>query len=210
MVKVLTVTSEYSPVPLAEIRTDGHKLEFIVDNTNGELPRITQLSYPVLLKVIETSSHLRVHEPTTATVSLLRYVLDNGDVVEVTNDGKTALVNGRLLSYQEKEALFAAIKNKELNVTRRADMANAVPVMPSEPKHREVPRSSPGIQPGDLQAMQTEQKKKKEKDSQNSARYDSDIEKTDPDNGAGLEPDFGKKLLYLLKYGTGKGGTKNA
>src|ERR1700676_1213693 len=127
--KLFTVTSEYSKAPLAEIRTDGRRLEFIVDNTAGMLPKLAINFFQRLQAVVEQSSHMEMHEPKVPTVSLLRYILDNGDVVEVTADGKTALVNGRLLNQQEQKALFDSIKRKELKVTRRADMAGAVPVM---------------------------------------------------------------------------------
>src|SRR5271157_5333002 len=138
--KLFTITSEYSKAPLAEIRTDGRRLEFIVDNTAGMLPKMAQNSFQVLEHIVSQSSHLEMHEPVVPTVSLLRYILDNGDVVEVTADGKTALVNGRLLNPQEQKALFDSIKRKELKVTRRADMANAVPVMPTMHPVQEIER----------------------------------------------------------------------
>ena len=87
--KVYVIKSDYSEVPLAEVRTDGDTVDFVVDNTNGKLPQMVQSSLPKLRMLCDNSSHMRLEEPKKATVNLLRYVMDNGDVVEITSDGHT-------------------------------------------------------------------------------------------------------------------------
>ena len=95
--RVLIVKSTSASAPLAEIRTDGRVLDFIVDNTDGALPEATQGSYERLISMVRRSSHMVIEEPQTPVAHLLRYVMNNGDVVEITTEGKTCLLNGKLL-----------------------------------------------------------------------------------------------------------------
>ena len=133
-----------------------------------------------------------------------------GDVVEVTTDGKTALVNGRLLNYQEQQALFASIKNKELNVKRRADMAHAVPVLPSMHKEPESESKKSDMVPQSaLAELKSRFDKKREAQQSGTSFNDKSIEKMDLKSDYSFNPETGKQLLYLLKYGVSRGEDPN-
>lgn len=129
--QIYVIKSEVSSTPLAEVRTDGRKCEFLVDNTKGKLPRAAGTSFDRLKQIVDSSSHMSMEEAKNSTVGLLRYIMTNGDIVEMTTDGKTALLNDELLSEEEKNALFQAISTGELTVAHRADPSKPIPVMPS-------------------------------------------------------------------------------
>ena len=85
--KVYVLKSDYSDVPLAEVRESGGIIDFVVDNTEGKLPARVGKSMQALQQYVNGSSHMRLEGATKATVNLLRYVMTNGDVVEITSDG---------------------------------------------------------------------------------------------------------------------------
>ena len=91
--QIYVVKSHVSSTPLAEVRTDGRRCEFLVDNTNGKLPKACANSFERLKQIVGTSSHLTLESAKNATIGLLRYIMTNGDIVEMTTDGKTALLN---------------------------------------------------------------------------------------------------------------------
>lgn len=132
--KVYVVTSLTSKTPLVEFRTDGNAIDITVDNTDGKFPAMVGTSFARVKALIAKSSNLHMSEPRESVAHILRYLMDNGDVVEITTDGKTAILNGRLLQEAEKNALFAAIRSGELKVSRKADVAAPIPVVPSQPK----------------------------------------------------------------------------
>lgn len=206
MLKLYVIRSKNSPAPLAEVRTDGRTVDFIVDNTKGQLPALTGKQFSRLQQMVDKSSHLTMEEPSKPATHLLSYVLDNGDVVEITMDGKTCLLNGRLLSEEEKQALFVAIRRKEINVKEKADMANPVPVMPSKAPDQQMPKMSPPKMDATvLQEIAQQHEQSKEADKQNSSAYDQNIEDMDFSNDDGDDPEQGKQMMYALKYGKFKG-----
>jgi hypothetical protein len=133
MIKIYNVISDKASVELAQVRTDGHAVEFTVDNTNGKLPAEVK-TFADLQDYIQGTSHLKLVQPTEPLAHLLRYTLENGDLVEVTTDGATCLVNGRLISQEEKASLFDAISEGKIAVAHKADINSPIPVLPQKPK----------------------------------------------------------------------------
>jgi len=196
--KVVVIKSDYSEIPLAEIRTDGDALDFVVDNTNGQLPKLFQNSYPKMQQVVGNSSHLTMSEPTKATVNLLRYVMDNGDVVEITSDGHTVILNGHLLPQEEKDALFNAFTRGEIKVARKTDVQQALPVVPANPP---PDFHSPKAKINDTVLGMVEKDQQKHDDDREMAsrEYDPAIDEA---NLSGAEDqDWTKELMRWLKYG---------
>ena len=206
--KVYVITSNTSKTPLVEFRTDGNGLDFVVDNTDGKFPAMVGNSFAKVKALIANSSNLNMEEPKGPTAHVLRYLLENGDVVEITTDGRTAILNGRLLEEAEKNALFAAIRGGELKVSRRADTATPIPVMPS-PQKEDQSYKLIERQPLDrgLIAMAREQNEAvAEMQAQASRANDDMIEKMDlsdmdtPDDEA-----MTRGMLYYVRHGGFKG-----
>jgi hypothetical protein len=201
--QLFIIKSLHDELPLAEIRTDGTKMDWIVDNTNGHLPRISQGSFERLQQVVQKSSHMNMEHPTESTVGMLRYLLVNGDVVEITTDGRSAKLNGKLLEDQEKTALMSLIASGKLPVKQKADIQRPMAIMPS-PQKKVTPREvgpknfSPAMK--DLLKQQSEDKKAKK--SRNSRHYDFDIENGHYDD----DENFVKSLFYGLRYDQDDGG----
>lgn len=198
--KILVIKSITDDLPMAEIRTDGRVIEYIVDNTHGELPEETGNSYGKLMRLLHLSSYLRAEEPKElGGLSLLRYVMNNGDSVEMTTDGKTALVNGKLLSQPEKQALFDAVRSGKLQVSRKADITNPIPILPITPKTKAVGATNSDWNK-QLQSEMDKIESKREKLKRLSTKsYDHEIEQMDL--RAAEDPEWAKKLIYWLKYG---------
>lgn len=102
--KIYQITSDTTKIPLAEIRTDGNAVHFIVDNTDGMLPADVKNSFERLKQIVKTSHHLKIQEPELPTTNLLRYVLSDGNVVEITTDGKTCMLNGKIIDDKQKKS----------------------------------------------------------------------------------------------------------
>lgn len=196
--KILVVKSDHSEVPLAEIRTDGRVLDFVVDNTNGKLPKLFQNSFERMNQVVQGSSHMSIEQPQKATVNLLRYVMNNGDVVEITSDGHTCLLNGNILSQQEKDALFAAVKRGEIKVTRKTDAQQAIPVIPSAPPQQQKPIDLK-LNSGIMDMVDKDQQAADKAQRLASKQYDQQIEEAQIHEAE--DKDWTRKMMYWLKYG---------
>ena len=197
--KILVVKSTYSDVPVAEIRTDGKVIDWIVDNTNGKLPQQTAGRLERLMQMVKKSSHLFIEEPKQATVGLHRYMLSTGDVVEVTTDGKTAVLNGRLLSAQERDALFAAVQRREVTVQRKADIEVPIPILGAQQTPPSLPKPPTGFNSMITDELKRQDQERRESEARSSAAYDEAIENADL-RGA-EDPTFVRELMYQLKYG---------
>ena len=199
MIKVVVIKSDYSEVPLAEIRSDGRILDFVVDNTDGELPKLFQNSFEKMKQVVGKSSHMQMEEPQKATVNLLRYVMNNGDVVEITTDGHTCLLNGEMIDEDTKNALFAAVKRGEIKVSRKTDIQQALPIIPSTQPPQEVKPVKTGLSPALMDMVQKEQQEADTNKKMASKKYDQDIE--DAQLHEAEDADWTRKMMYWLKYG---------
>jgi hypothetical protein len=102
--------------PMAIIRTDGHTIEIVEDHTGGKLAKDLRDSYERLVKLVRKSSHLTASIQGELKDGLKRFELDTGDVVEVTADGKSALLNGALLPNLLKGLLFDALNEGKVSV----------------------------------------------------------------------------------------------
>jgi hypothetical protein len=126
--------------------------------------------------------------------------MDNGDVVEITTDGHTAILNGILLNTEEKDVLFQSIKRGELKVAHKADPTKPVPVFPSLPaKQKEENPVKSEISPGMMEAIKDRQSSLAKMRSMSSKSYDYEIE--NGDYSGAEDPEYCKKLLYALRYG---------
>jgi hypothetical protein len=199
--KVIVITSDHSEVPLAELRTDGTLLDFVVDNTNGQLPKMFQNNYQRMVDVVRKSSHMKISQPDHATVNLLRYVMDNGDSVEITSDGHTVVLNGKLLDQDEKDALFNAVKRGELKVARKTDIQQAIPVLPSSQPSEQMKPINTKLSSSIMQSIQSDQDKREEAQRMSDSSHDEEIENADL-HGA-EDKEWVKQMMYWLKYDNG-------
>jgi hypothetical protein len=201
MIKIVKIVSDMSAVPIAEVRTDGEQIEFIVDNTNGELPHTVGRSFSKLQNFIANSSHLRAEESKEATAHFVRYLMNNGEVIEMTTDQKTILVNGVLLDEPQKNALFQMLNSGTIKIVSSSDETKPIPV-PSVPNTKKL---EPIREPREVIHYKSEEKKRLEAlQKRATPKYDPEIEHSDyssVDN-----PEFTKKLWYFLKYGDRRNG----
>lgn len=197
--KIYIIKSTQSKVPLAEIRVEGDQIEFIVDNSNGAVPKMANNSFKELSRKVSASSHLSLEEPTKSSITMFRYILSNGDVAEISSDGHTCILNGKILEPEEKDALFAAIKRGEISVNRKADGIQQYPIMPSI-KPTEKKQQKNFISKAALDNIRKEQKQAIEAGKLSTPEYDYEIESGDY-RGA-ESPNYVKRILYKLKYGT--------
>lgn len=198
--KLYTLTSDYYSLPLAEIRTDGKSIEFTVDNTEGRMPKITGNKLSKLLEVVSKSHHLHLEQTKNPTIGLYPFLLENGDVIKITSDGKTALLNGNLLNEIEKQALFHALQTKQLKVKNKPNVGSPIPIIAqvnqvSSPKQ---PHLNYKMNPFLEKAAHKELAKKRKIREASSKDYDIEIENFKTDHP---DPKFIKKLFYLLRYG---------
>lgn len=195
--KLISANSEHA---LGEVRTDKRLVDWVVDNTDGKLTAKIK-TYQQLLSYVKSATYLKLEPSRDATPNLLRYVLDNGDVVEITTDQKTVILNNELLDEPSKRALMQAIVNKDLQVSVKADPSKPVQVMPKI--QTIAPESRPkGSMTEDMEkAVNMLQSQSTEARKQNSKNYDYDIETGDY-RGA-EDPQYAKQMLYNLKYGAG-------
>ncbi len=199
--KIFVVKSDYSEVPLAEIRTDGRVLDFVVDNSHGKLPALFQNSYQKMIQATQKSSHLTLEQPKKATVNLLRYVMDNGDVVEITSDGHTCMLNGDIIDQDTKDALFAAVKRGELKVARKTPIQQALPLLPTQEAPEQEPAKPTEVKmSGGVMDMIKKQQADADKNQKlASKKYDQDIENAKLH--AAEDKDWTRRMMYFLKYG---------
>ncbi|MGH7240979.1 MAG: hypothetical protein ACREGB_01645, partial [Candidatus Saccharimonadales bacterium] len=204
-VKVYTIVSTMNDSQLAEIRTDGSAVEWVVDNTNGLLPSQVGKSFGKLKRMLSKSSHMSLTESPNPVIQMLRYVLNNGDTVEISTDGKTCMINSKLIDDKAKEALFMAIRKGTLKVVYKTDLSGAIPVMPS-PKYQKFPEiKPPQMNQEAVKFAQNEANADDEQAQDGTSGYDSNIENVDTADNS-QDPDMTKNMLYLLKYGARRGG----
>lgn len=196
MIKIYTITSSYSEVVLAEVRTDGKKLDWIVDNTRGKLPSLSGNNWDTLKSTIENSSHLNISSPKETTVGLLRYFLESGDVVEITTDGKTAQLNGKIMSEAEKNGLMSAISSGKVKVKEKANTTQPMQIPSIQESQKELSAKKSPIQP---ELFKVPDDEKDEQDESYTRYNDPGIKKMKFEGSH--SPEMGRQLLYLLKYG---------
>ena len=198
--KIYVIKSSYHSEPLATVRTDGTNLDWVEDNTDGKLPASVP-NLQRLKQMCSNSSHLTMEEPSDQKIGLLRYVMANGDIVEITSDGASAMLNGTLLDEEHKSALMTAIANGGIKVAHKADTRQSIPIM-ATPTQSKLPERKPEIDADEMKAIQHHRQKENKSAKSDSSDHDSRIEDMDfGDTDAAM----GKSLMYQLKYGVAKG-----
>ncbi|RLF66859.1 MAG: hypothetical protein DRN30_01370 [Thermoplasmata archaeon] len=192
------IMSSYSELPLAEIRTDGINIDWVLDNTDGKLSRMAGGDFSRLKFIVDKSHHLTMKTPDGATPGILRYSLENGDIVEITTDGKTALLNGKILPEDEKMGLMSALGSGKIKIKNKADIERPLPITPRATKSYKKPAPQK-MDSRVHKSIAKVHKKKRDSESTNSRHSDKKIDAVDF-TGTSC-PDFGRQLLYLLKYG---------
>lgn len=199
------LTSDYSAKPLAAMRVVGDKYEILEDNSDGQVERLARGSFRRLCLAVDKSSHLKLAKDDRPVPQYHRYMLNNGDVAEITTDGLTVLLNGELLNEEEKQTLLNMLASNQLTVRHGRDDQQAHTVMPkikAAPKE-EKPLTS-RLNPGLMDGIRADRNAQKLLDDQSSVHYDPRIENAEFDT---LDPSFTKTLAYGLKYGKFKGGS---
>jgi hypothetical protein len=200
------IKSTESKVIVAKIRTDGKRVQFILDNTKGELPKKAGDDFSKLQNFINQSSHLELQKDDLKNYSIIRYLLNNGDVVEVTNDLKTMFVNGTLLSDIEKQQLLNLLATNQLQVASQDGSSLPISVALKQVQENSTTnteiRQKPRLNPTYLKYMLEYVRNQDRLDKMSNANYDYNIESQDYSDAE--DPDFVKKMLYLFKYGDKK------
>lgn len=197
--KVYVIKSQNSETPLAEVRTDGNAVDFVVDNTEGMLPQQVAGSFTRLQAIVRTSHHLSMEEPKEATANLIRYVMNNGDVIEITTDGRTCMLNGKLIDDKAKNALFQAIRRGDLQVARKAD--EPVPVIPTPaPAMKQPETPEVGHRSKEVISMLADMRDRQRDLEENYTQID-DPSIDDKDYAYSDDPEFSKNLARRAKYG---------
>lgn len=197
MVKIYTLLSDGQPI--ADIRTDGRKMEFLNDRSEGNLLRLAGNDWKKLMELVKRSSHLSLQAPQANLPGILRYRLSNGDVVEITTDGRTASINGDMINEPEKQALFHAIRMGELTiVSKPSEPVPMYPRLPDPfPKKKDEPKDDYASADQMRKASEDEYKKRRS----GSATHDAEIEKQDFSELDEMDRESAKKLCYKLKHG---------
>lgn len=200
------IKSTESKVIVAKIRTDGKRVQFILDNTKGELPKKAGDDFSKLQNFINQSSHLELQKDDLKNYSIIRYLLNNGDVVEVTNDLKTMFVNGTLLSDIEKQQLLNLLATNQLQVASQDGSSLPISVALKQVQENSTTnteiRQKLRLNPTYLKYMLEYVRNQDRLDKMSNANYDYNIESQDYSDAE--DPDFVKKMLYLFKYGDKK------
>lgn len=183
MLKIQTIVSSHSKVPVAQIRTDGRNIEWIVDNYDLQSHH---KDYPSLQAHITSSSDLQFKDDSGPVSNLRNFALSSGDTLSMTDDGNTALLNGRLLTPAQKAVLLKEIQEGRVKVSGEGASLSMLP----KPK-QEAPTEDFDQSLRDMAAKKPEAKK-------GSVTYDPEFEEID-----GF---FAKQVCYYNRYGKMKGG----
>jgi hypothetical protein len=186
MIKILNIVSSHNPQnPIAVIRTDENKLEFIQD-LYGISDEIGD-SYQALLDYLNQHNHLSI-SPSTAPLTFRQMNLKTGETIAISEDGKTILLNGKLLLANAKANLQNMLESGDLQV-----VGEAAPYI-YKPKKTNKPSDASKVMQDHLKSLRPPEKT-------GSALYDAEIEKS------GMSW-IGQQLLCVAKHGTFIGGEK--
>lgn len=196
------LTSDYGSKPLAAIRVVGDKYELTLDNTMGKVDRLGQGSFSRLRTSVEKSSHMHLTEDDTPVPQYHRYLLNNGDVVEITADGKTAVLNGELLAEDAKNQLLDMLATNQIEVQHGRDdqPMTALPIVRQQ--KRKVVRNARKMDNGLLGGIEERRMEQDRVAKRCSIQYDPILEDA---QFSTLDPEFTKTLGYGLKYNAFKG-----
>lgn len=187
MIKILNVVSSHNPEnPIAVIRTDENKLEFIQD-LYGIADEVGD-SYQSLLDYLNQHNHLSISQ-SESPLTFRQMNLTTGETITVSEDGKTILLNGKLLLANEKMNLQQMLESGQLQVS-----GEAAPYIYK-------PKQAPKAPSDNDKIMQEHVESLRPPVSTGNSHYDPEIEESD----MGW---VGKQLLCIAKHGTVIGGER--
>jgi hypothetical protein len=198
MVQSFTITSDYGNAHLADIRTDGTNISWVSDSTSGKLAISCKNNFKLLKQMADKSSHLKLI-PSEETIGIYRFILTHGDVAEITIDNVTHILNGTILNEEQSMALDNMIQSGQVQVTQRADLNSPIQVHTSHPRPKTQAESKNKPSEAERNAIIKKRKEREYQDSLNNSRHDQSIE--DMKFGTDEEDAFGRRLMYLLRYG---------
>lgn len=187
MIKILNVVSSHNPAnPIAIVRTDENKLEWIQDlyGIGDEIG----ISYQSLLDYLNQHNHLSISQ-SDKPLTFRQMNLVSGETVMISEDGQTVLLNGKLLLLNEKLNLQAMLESGQLQVA-----GEAAPYIYKPKAEKPEPTPLDDELQEHLKELQPPHKT-------GNAHYDPEIEKSDMSW-------VGKQLLCMAKHGTAIGGAK--
>jgi len=128
--QALIIKSPHTNEALAEIRTDGKTLLFTYDKTGGKIQKMFAKGVMAGINAIDESDSLEIIS--NPNVKSHTYSLTNGDTIEITSDGLTAALNGRMLSPDEFKRVHELLATGKLKVASKAnlDMPNELQGIP--------------------------------------------------------------------------------
>lgn len=194
--KALLIKSSQTDEIMAEIRTDGHSCQFIMDKTNGKIPDLFAKGLTDGINKIDESDSLEiVNNP---NVKSHTYVLTNGDVIVITTDGKNACLNGKLLSPENFNKMHKLLAEGKLKVSKKANMD-----YPDELQGIARPVQSPikDTRQERFENSLANFAQQKQKIGSFSNKYDPNIDQMDfPELDKNMH-DMMKKIIYDAVYG---------
>lgn len=197
MVHRYALISVHSDVAVADFFTDGHNIDWTVDNFGLQDDIKT---FPELQAYVAESTSLRLSVPTTPTPNLRTFALSSGDVVSITDDGSLTLVNGKIIPEDQAVRLQEMIELGQLKLDGEG---------PKFPITSPIPQDKPlnisqSMAPEDKFGIKKLLAEKKEQD-----RKDDEMASVDYDKAIEREYKYNpiaKQLAYAAKYGRAKGG----
>jgi hypothetical protein len=189
------IIQEGSSQPLAVLRANKDTFGIVLDRTGGEFEKQFGNDFKKLRDSLVSKSYIQLvadEEP----VPFTRYLLSTGDVLEISNDKATIVLDNAILTDADKASLMQQIQAGQLKImgtSERFDGTQDAPI-----KAPEIPTPKPPK--AELPAAML---KNQQLDEQSSVNYDPRIDDTDFYT---LDPEFTRALAYKFKYNKYKGG----
>jgi len=199
--KILSIKSNFTDKTVAEIRVVKDQVQVVVDKTNGTIEKMFASGFSNGQNLINHSAALRLEPGDTKGVKVYRYLLTNGDMVQISTDGKTVALNGSLLDEEYKQRLLQALSSQQLKVAKKSGGVDPSvfyqpkPVDMIEQEHRKMMHLKIQEQEAKIQELSDPPVKRSKA---SDPVLDDFAEQQDHDHG------FYKALAYKLHYGDKK------
>lgn len=118
----------YLQYKIGSIRTDGQTFDIIEDLNNFLYDNFKNLSFEDFTNKINRLSAFYLKKRINAVVYFDAYIFDNGDLLEITSDNKTVLLNKQMLSSIDKHKLLNSLKNNSIKISRQLNRS-AMPLI---------------------------------------------------------------------------------
>jgi len=201
--KLLKVQSRLTGETLAQLRAVQDEVQVVSDKTNGMISQVFESGLTTGKQKLDRSSALALVQDDTG-IQIHRYLLANGDLVQITSDGVTVVLNGQILDEDYKQRLLQALAEQQLTVIQKSPgvgpeaFYQPKPVDMLEQERKEILRQKFTQTDAYDKALASKKPKK-------THNYDPDLEKLIRQHPKHGRPFF-KKLAYLLTYGDKKNG----